>query len=260
MARIVELGGPPGVGKSTLFNEMSAQWSIESSWIPAHFLYPQQKLRFDSLSSLLLSFERKFTISEGNVDERELKEYGDRFIAQYPSFINACWNNIFSVHHSSNGTDLRFDKARYLFDTLQKFQFLAENKINKTSVLDEGLIHRLANGLYRQKDLDAEKEEIYNLVQVMPLPDAFIYIKTDVEEIARRLYNRKKVIISHKSLSLAELENSCRQSLERMSIVLENVAKRDIPVLHVNSKQEIGKGTRVIIRFIESLNKEKVTS
>lgn len=256
MARIIELCGVAGVGKTTIFKEMISRWDHHSDWIPGHFLFPQQKLRFDTLSKLLLSVERKFTTSEGNIDERIMKPYGDRFLANYPEYIDACWHNIFSINHKKgNGPDLRFDKSKYLYHTLQKFQFLSESKTSKATILDEGLIHRLANGLYRQEDPDEEKKEIYNLVQLMPLPDALIYVETDVAEIAKRLYKRKKVIISHKSLNLAALENTSRLSLERMVIVLQNLEKRKVPLLCVDAENDIVTNSNIIISFIEGLIK-----
>jgi adenylate kinase len=256
MARIVELCGLAGAGKSTIFQGMITHWSTNARWIPAQFLFPQEKLKFDSLSKFILSLEKKFTTSEGNIDERTMKKYGDRFLALNPDFIDACWNNIFSTNQDrSKGSDLRYDKARYLYMTFQKVQFLQENQTHKTTVLDEGLVHRVANGFYRQDNPDDEKGEIYNLLNLMPVPDALVYIETDVEEVARRLLNRKKVTISHQDLSLEELEKSSRLALERMAIVLQNLKNRDVPILYVNSKAEIGTNAKAIINFAEKLNK-----
>jgi shikimate kinase len=255
MAKIIELCGLAGAGKSTIYKEMIGRWNKTANWTPGNFLYPQEKLKFDSLSKLLLSFERKFIISEGNVDERTMKEYGDRFVAKYPEFVDACWNNIFFTKgEMKSGKDLRFDKARYLYSTLQKFQFLRESKTPKAAVLDEGLVHRLANGLYRPDDLAKEVEEVYQLVQIMPLPDVLVYISTDIEEVARRLYQRHKVTISHNSLSLAELENISRLYLERIEIVMKSLEHTNIPVLHIDSKHEVSTNARAIIKFIEETN------
>lgn len=258
MARIVELCGIAGVGKSTIFKAMISKWNTSADWVPGHFLYPQEKLRFDTLSKFILSVERKLTTGEGNIDERAMKAYGDRFLTLHPAYIDACWNNIFSREHKRvDGLDIRFDKARYLYSTLQKFQFLKESETGKTTVIDEGLTHRIANGMYRGESPEKEREEIYHLVRLMPLPDALVYVDAETEEVVQRLVNRRKVILSHQSMSQTHLQHNCQRSKERMAVVIKNMESRNVPILRIDAKTEIAVNAASIIDFVESVHKEK---
>ena len=252
MAKIVEFYGSPGVGKSTIYDELKGKWKKDYNWIPSHHLYTKNKIKFESLSKFLLSVAR--IIKNGNMDDVAMKEAGDRFVAQYPEFIDAFWNNIiFKQKKSYNGLDLRFERAKYFYSTIQKIQFLREINSKKIALVDEGLIHRISRGSYKSENLIEEINEIKHLLQIMPLPDALVYVETGVEENAKRLDNRKKVISMHKLLSISELENIIHETKERMENVTKILENKGIQILRVDAKLHIGTNVTKIKSFIEGL-------
>src|SRR5687768_6866386 len=114
MAKILEFYGSPGAGKSTIYEELKDKWKKEFNWIPSHHLFPKNKIKFESLRNFLSTLSR--LIKNGNVDEVALKEAGDRFVVQYPDFIDAFWNNILlNQMKGYNGLDLRFEAVRYFY-------------------------------------------------------------------------------------------------------------------------------------------------
>jgi len=252
MAKIVEFYGSPGVGKSTIYEELKRKWSKDSNWIPSHHLFTKKKIKFESLSKFLSDVAN--IIKNGNIDDVAMKDAGDRFVAQYAEFIDAFWNNIiFKQKKSYNGLDLRFERAKYFYITIQRIQFLRESNSKKIALVDEGLIHRISRGLYKSENLIEEIDEIKHLLQIMPLPDALIYVETDVQENAKRLAHRKKVISMHKSLSITEIENIIPETQERMENVTKILEKKGITILRVDAKLHISTNVTKIISFVEGL-------
>ncbi|MBA2562841.1 MAG: hypothetical protein H0V14_07995 [Chitinophagaceae bacterium] len=251
MAKIVEFYGLPGVGKSTIYEDLKGKWKKEFNWIPSHHLYTKKKI-FESLSKFLLIVGR--IIKDGNFDDVAKKEAGDRFVAQYPEFIDAFWNNIlYKQKKSYNGLDLRFERAKYFYITIQKIQLLRESNSKKIALVDEGLIHRISRGLYKSENLIDELNEIKHLLQIMPLPDALVYVETDVQENAKRLAQRKKVISMHKSLSITEIENIIPETQERMENITKILENKGIPILRVDAKLHIETNVIKIKSFVEGL-------
>ena len=254
MAKIVEFYGPSGVGKSTIYEELKGKWKKDFNWIPSYHLYAKNEIKFESLSKFLLTVTR--ITKNGNIDDVAMKEAGDRFVAQYPEFLDALWNNIlFKQKKSYNGLDLRFERAKYFYTTIQKIQFLRESNSKKIALVDEGLIHRISRGLYKSENLIEEIDEIKHLLQIMPLPDALIYVETDVQENAKRLARRKKVISMHKLLSTTEMENIISETQERMEIITKILEDKGIPILRVDARLHVFTNVTKVISFVKYLKR-----
>lgn len=248
MARIVELVGSPGVGKTTLYREMEYRWNKKRNWVPGEYLYPKEKSGSESPGTFILNVFRQITGRKQKVDTSAMKEAGERFVTLYPEYMDECWNNInCSQKKNLNGLDLRFQKISYLYRLTQKIQTLTEINSDKIAMVDEGLIHFLTSKLYYKE------EEIENLLQIMPLPDAVISIETDLQENTKRLMQRKKVIPMHKLLIGSELEKITHIDHYKRVIVNRILETMDIPFLKIDSTHKIAGNVDKIMNFVESL-------
>ena len=257
MAKIVEFFGPPGVGKSTIFREIELRWKKDLTWITSkHWsLATRQKNKY-----YRFNFLKRF-IKNYDIDSIKLNEAGNRFIAQYPEFIDACWQNIVYKHKESlNKLDIRFQKVLYLQKQIQKIQMLGENNCDKVCLLDEGVVHLIPNALYKSSNLSEEHEEIRSLINVMPLPEAIVSIDTDAKEIAQRLYTRSKIISMYKNLDISELEILSEIDRERRSIILNILENQGMPILKIDSSLDSATNAKKVISFMDNkfinLNKE----
>ena len=283
MAKIVEICGSPGVGKSTIFKEIERRRKSSDIWTTATNINPYGDQNFteyvvnileeikkgSSRNSLInqnkespLAFLKRIykEIKRGRnyTDPNLKKEAGERFVEQFPEYINACWGNInYRQVKSINGLDLRLEKADFIYKIIKKIQIIKENKTNKITIIDEGLINLIDRALYKSVNISEEKEEIASLLKIMPLPDALVYIETDLHENAKRLVLRRDVRSMHKGLSMNELIDYTKISRERVLTAIELLKSKGIPLLYLNSNDHIKENASKIIDFAKNRKAEK---
>lgn len=281
MAKIVEICGSPGVGKSTIFKEIERRRKSSDIWTTATNINPYgdqnfteyvvkilEEIKKGSSRNSIINQESTFAflkriykeIKRGRnyTDPNLKKEAGERFVEQFPEYINACWGNIYYRQVKSiNGLDLRLEKADFIYKIIKKIQIIKENKTNKITIIDEGLINLIDRALYKSVNITEEKEEIASLLNVMPLPDALVYIETDLHENAKRLVLRKDVRTMHKGLSMNELIDYTKISRERVLAAIELLKSKGIPLLYLNSNDHIKENASKIIDFAKNKKTEK---
>lgn len=254
MAKIVELVGPPGVGKTTLYKELETYWEKSYNWMPSQYFYPKKQLVAETSGTFILSVLQRIKDKSGKVDLAAMEEAGGRFVELYPEYIDACWNNINCIcKRATNEPDLRLQKVSYLFKIIKKIQIVREQNSTKIAIVDEGLVHMIPSILYKKESIVKEKEEIEKLLQLMPLPDAVISIETDVHENISRLMQRNKVIPMHRYLNLDQLENITLCDYRRRTMVNDCIKNREIPFLYINSSEDIEENVSKIMSFAETL-------
>lgn len=286
MAKLVELCGSPGVGKSSIFEVIEQKNRKNASWTCATDLYPKGREDWFDFGYKILKeigngrrhafanpevLERPKdyiirilrTIRRGkdHIEEDVLKEAANRFVAQYPAYMHAIWSNIYYRQRESyNGLDLRFEKSGYMYRVIKKLQLAQENQSGRTTIIDEGVINLIDRALYKSLNLEEEREEVQDLVEYMPLPSAVVYIETDLQENIKRLGKRKELRDMHQSLTpkeLVEVTKSCRA---RLQIVIELLGAKGIPILYIDGLKSIEENAQSIVEFTENLAKKRGVS
>ncbi len=263
MARIIELSGSPGVGKSTLYKELIKRWNRKGNWIPAHFLYPREKSVLKNVMRISRFLIKKIK-NETLTDLHAMEKSGDRFLQQNRKMVDTCFANIlFRQQESLERMDRRFGRTTFLNKILQKVQTVREYETNKFAIVDEGLLYCIPNwipNIYEKEDLLSEEEEINKLIRLMPLPEAMVYIDIDVEENIRRLVNRRKLIPTHYGLTLQRIEDLTRESHRVHAIINKQLALNGLTILHLDAKKEISTNVNDIIHFIETFKENTHTT
>ncbi|WP_010232533.1 hypothetical protein [Gillisia marina] len=286
MAKIIELCGSPGVGKSSIFYELEKRrnndkWITASNTNPygdksildfAKSIFKKVKHRKYARTSITNKSERLYEvlrfvyreIKKGRkfVDLEAMKDAGDRFVGEHPEFIEACWGNIFARQRRSyNGLDLRFEKAEFIYRIIKKKSSFKKKKIsNKTIIIDEGFINMIDRGLYKSTTRETERQEIYELLEIMPLPNALVYIETDLNENAKRLFSRAEIRDMHKGLSMAELIDCTKTCRERILTAIKHLENKGMPVLYIDASNPIKESANIIIDFAENFELHAVNN
>lgn len=255
MAKIIELMGSPGVGKTTIYNQIRANWKKNYNWIPEEMLFPKEKLLSEKYSVSILNILRLIFLNKEKYDVAAIEEAGSRFVNFYPEYIDKCWHNIDCIYKKNlDRADLRFQKMAYLNKLIQKIQIIREQTTNQIAIVDEGLVHLIANFLSEDKASLEVKKEIKKFLQIMPLPDGVISVETTLEENTLRLLQRKKIISMHKSLIKSQLEKIMYIDHQRREAVNNVLKAQEIPVLRINSSDKINLNVVKILDFAEDLH------
>lgn len=259
MAKIIELLGSPGVGKTTLYREMESLWNKDCNWMPSWHFYPKKEITTARLSSFFFDVLKRIKNKNGEIDAYAMEEAGRRFIELYPDYIEACWNNINRMQKNNpDKADLRFHKASYIYKVIKKIQAIREKTSHKIAVADEGLINIINSIFHEREVLTEEKEEINRLLELMPIPDGVVYVETGLQENFKRLTERKKVIPVHQSLEDGELKKIIRLDYDKRTVINNIIESKNIPSLTINSSELIAVNVSKIISFAENLYKKEM--
>jgi energy-coupling factor transporter ATP-binding protein EcfA2 len=256
MSKILEICGAPGSGKTTTYNALQSLWKKDYNWSPTEF--PQKKLKLNSLKLFISSLRQQI---KGEKDVFVLDQAGERFVAQFPEYMDQFWNsNFFKANPDYKGVDLRFRNINVYWSTLRKIQYLRESKKDTIFIACEGLIQRIGNGWYKKLNLEQHKEEALALLNLMPLPEAVVYLQVDVKENVYRIQTRKKMLPAHKVLSEQELENVTRVNHEMWEFICGVISNKNIPLLKLNSGNDVHQNAQKIGEFANSLSNNKIAS
>lgn len=276
MAKIVELCGSPGVGKSSIFYEIEKMRGSKenNTWTTATNTNPEGVYSQRDFVKKIYSKIRQGLNNGGRSEKKESfyvfarriyreikserqlihREAAVRFTAQNPLYIDAIWKNIFHIQaQSPNGLDLRFEKAQWIYRIIKKIQIIKENNSEQYFIIDEGLINMIDRALYKSKSVTEESAEILELLEVMPLPDALVYIETGIDENVRRIICREDIRDMHLGMSEENLRNITKITRDRILNSIKYLENRGIPVLYLNSTISPKQNAIEIIRFSEKL-------
>jgi hypothetical protein len=253
MAKIIELCGIPGVGKSSVYSAMSKAWNKNKEWVPADILLPKQKITLRNPNDFVVSLSRRISKV---MDVPLLKEAGIRFVEQYPEYINGSWVAINRKHiNREDGPDVRLKEASRLKKSSEYIQYLKENKSQKYALLDiGGLVQRLDFTWFTSKDLLEDQKEIIHLLNSMPLPEAVIYFFVEKKINVERLLGRGKRLAIHKKMTDKELDKFCEKYQQRWEFVCNALTNKNVPLLKIQANKPISEIKTSINKFVEKLN------
>jgi thymidylate kinase len=259
MAKIVELIGPPGVGKSTLYSALIAKWQKGFDWIPDRHLVSsctRQKLNYNSPKEFALTL---LTNVYGKPDKKVLKEAGQRFVDRFPEFMDFLWEYIHSEKrvHKNSKKDLRFETAMLFYDKIQKTQIMLESDSKKIVLHDAGIINWIVPIIHDTYRMDEEKDLLYKFIETMYLPYAMIYVLCDTKENVKRLSTRKRKLRMHSGLDINELERSALNEQEKRASFYKILESLGIPILKIDSSKNIEDNVSQITAFLNNLKSSK---
>lgn len=250
MAKIIELCGPPGVGKSTIYQKIKGRRKNYYNWIPVEYVYPRKEVTVTTILSTYLTWRGKRI---GEIDKQQMARAGERFIEQNEYFIKTCTRSL-RANAGNYDDEFRYlyRKLRILYSLFQKVQIALEADIDKYVVLDEGLVKYLGNGVPEKVNTSLH-EKYQELVELIPLPESVIHVKANPKTIVKRNYKRTKTLMTHESLTPEELEIVTENYLHHEKIQLDCVKKKGVNILHVDAENEKDANANKIINYLENI-------
>ena len=258
-SKVIEIIGPPGVGKSTIYQSLCRKWESASEWVYPEMLLTK-KPSIHSVKSWLWYKMRRL------LHKKPVKsvpvEYGLRFDADQQLLAKFCWKHLSDNSFYDDGdTNKRFRSAYFLFTTFCLYQAIIEKAAAKPCVIDEGLLQRS----FFIKDNDADDQRANELLNeyltLVPLPYAIIYIDTpDTGEVVKRLRGRCKVIASHSGKDDDGLRRDIEKWRNIQDKILENMKCAGVSIIRVNSMLPVKENVAQIIKMLGNLNQRRNTA
>lgn len=218
----IEFMGVPGVGKSTLFNQISYG---------------------------------KNTTTLNNFIKMHKRNYDDKLIESQPIYSILAEEKLKEVLLKNFSS---FDKLKILhFFFLVLFNDLILYKFNKNTIVvaEEGLFHNFGNVIETVRNTE-NKELLQNLFKNR----AIVYCYSTPEKVAHQIMKRYeesgKLLPQHKTKNFEELVELQKQALKNKERTLDILKEFDIPVLMINTSNDTSENLIKINLFIKSLQKD----
>lgn len=248
--KIIEVIGPPGVGKSTIYKALCKTWSPNANWIHQHALLVPDSPNFIEFGKWLehqakTLFNKKLTKSINT-------DYGLRFAAKNQALANFYWRHLSDTGtYSSKEIDKRFRSAYFLFHDFCRYQAIIESSCAKPCIINEGLLQK---SFFVPENGERLNELIEMYLSLLPLPHAIIFIDApNAEVIVDRLQRRNKVIASHGGKDAQALLEDIERWQRTLNLIVEKAQKAGVGIIKVDGEKPVNENVLELNRRLSSL-------
>lgn len=253
IARIIEIIGAPGTGKSTIYQSLCNTWRPRSPWIypdtlitpePGIFSFPKW-----IVYRLRLALHKKLTRSIP-------VEFGLRFAGQNRNLARCCWDVLSDIRvYSDQEIHRRFRSAHFFFTTFCMYQAILEKASAKPCIIEEGFLQKSFFTRTEEVDQQLAYPLVDEYLSLVPLPFAVIHIDTyDVDEIVRRLRRRQKIIASHLDLGDDALRRDIKQWQRAQHYLLDRLKRQGVMIVPVNAKEPVRANVSAIDELLKKIS------
>ena len=248
---IVEIIGPPGAGKTTLLKGVIEGSTRGSTFATANKSMCSKKPRklFKRFEGLAFSWAIRNRILERalltNDDSMTYSKALGVSSEEWSCFLDF---SLGLIKSQDKPWGLKALALKWWLDA-----FVDRVKIGTTDrdfivcLDDEPLNYRLSmfDGI--------EEYKIRRYYELAPLPSAVIFLSIGEVEVMNRIKNRARVAVRHKKLNESALQADVIFSANVAKIAKEVISSRGVPVLEVNSGEDLSVNVASVLTFIDQI-------
>lgn len=257
----IDVLGAPGVGKSTIYNELTKRRKKSSEWVTpeeAALLLAKEYLTKSSNATLkyfaISTFKIPFLLRFNKLFANQIiNQYGFKFLKEQSSNYNEFLDVALSGALIQEKEPIRRLIGINWFYGAYKRTLLFENSKFKNIVLFDESLSQKVYGITISKKKFFEKT-CTNYFKFMPPPAGLIYCETDLKELFERITKRHKIIPGHSDLSKEELREYIEVQAEISEIGKNIIKSRGIPVIELDTINTPVYNAKIIDTFINEVN------
>jgi adenylate kinase family enzyme len=251
--KIIEIIGPPGVGKSTIYQSLCKSWKPGSPWVYPDVLLTTRPGFFSFRKWLVYKLSMllgKKLIKTIPVD------YGVRFAGQQQELAKFCWEYLAEIQfYEDRDINKRFRSTYFLFRTFCMYQVILEKAPAKPCIIQEGFLQKSFFIRDKEEDDQLINELLNNYLQLIPLPYAIIYMDTpDSKEIVKRLRGRSKIIVSHYGIDDTALQRDVEKWRHAQQKILEILKKAGVLIVQINGMAPVKENVAIIKKLLKEID------
>jgi len=247
-AKVIEMIGPPGIGKTALYEFLCARWSPQLSWTcQEELLIPKPGI--EDFKGWLGYNARKWLGKRLN--KHISSDFGRRFINNHIDLCTFLWNLISGPGvYTNQELDMRYRTANNLFLDFCRYQAILEKSSEKPCLICEGFLQK---SFLVQVNEESRQEVVQNYIKLLPLPYAVIYMNTHKSDIiVERLLARKKMIASQVGMDYQMLMEDIRKWSATLELVTSSLHSYNVPVYYIDGANPIQENAVIVQGLLES--------
>lgn len=249
-SKLIEVIGPPGVGKSTIYKALCATWTPAANWVHQDELLARPKPPMSQLPAWL---EYNIKVMLGRPRAKSIPvDYGLRFSDNYKDLANFCWN-----HLAGSDTPLnkeignRFRSSYFLFNDFCRYQAILEKVNGAPCLMEEGFLQK---SFLLQDDDHSIDKTLESYLMLIPLPHAILLIDTpDVSLITQRLTHREKVIASHINADVETLTKETKKWRKLLYAAVAALEQKGVQVYRLDASRSVRENVDLARQFLNNL-------
>ncbi|RYY16487.1 MAG: hypothetical protein EOO04_26875 [Chitinophagaceae bacterium] len=243
---IIEIIGPPGVGKTTLYDALTKAWSPSCTWTYQEALLTPVPAIAEFSSWVEYRLKR---ILKKKLSTSVASDLGFRFIHLHPELANFCLEHLSGEAREANILAMRFRSLSLLYTDFCRYQAIDERVSDKPCIVNEGLLQK---SFLNRSDLSVMSDLVNQYLAFVPKPEAVLYINTDKELIVDRLVKRRKLIATHSGKSQQELLMDIANWQTQLGIITAWMADHHVKVYTLDGALSIHENVNAVLNILES--------
>lgn len=253
--KIIEIIGPPGIGKSTFYKFLCKRWKPSYNWTYQDKLLAPDKPKINDFKNWL-TYKSKRILGK-KLSTSLSTDLGLRFINHNPELAGFYWKLLSDpLVYDKTNVDSRFRAAYFLFQDFCRYQAVMEKPNNKPCLMNEGLLQKAFFTQLSKLELEEKLNEYMNII-----PNsihAIIYLSTpNTGIILERLLHRDKVIASHIGKKSDELLVDIKNWQYMLDLIVEKAKTKGIRVFKIDGADELSINSEYIMNALDSYSISK---
>ncbi len=254
----IDFMGAPGIGKTTLFNELNKFHSRSKKWLTiqeakvyiANGILSDHFLSIVNLKKFLINAARPKGLQKQIVDNVLSSAATDALLlkqSEWSRYLEFC---AYQIGFLQKEPIYRIYLAKWLESILSNVALAEEYNSPHKVLFDESLSQR-APGLLPWDHTSCLKE-CHDYFKLMPAPFAVVHLNAKPEQIAKRIIERSKVItisMQHRGLTRTELLERSKSANAIFQVGAEVLRERGIKVIDLDAD----KNTIIMVTELKSV-------